>query len=119
MREIMGRSIVKQPDGLYAIWSTIVDNFVAVNCTADEAIQHEIDDAAESMRRSLTQAIERIETSGRAFPRSPTFHEAMKTITEVHGEDETLSMLEFIADKTDDATPTAQPALGQPTGRES
>ena len=106
----MGRSIVKQPDGLYAIWSTVVDNFVAVNCTVEEVIQHEIDDFAESIRHSVARTVERIESHGRAGTHAPTFSEALKTIGNIHGPDELKEMIAFIADKTDaSSTPTAQP----------
>jgi len=30
--------IVKQPDGKYAIWSSVVDDFIYVDATADEVI---------------------------------------------------------------------------------
>jgi hypothetical protein len=36
--------MVKQPNGLYAIWSTIVDHFVSVECTAEEALAEEVAD---------------------------------------------------------------------------
>jgi hypothetical protein len=32
----MGWGLKKQPNGLYAIWESAVDNFICVNCTLDE-----------------------------------------------------------------------------------
>jgi hypothetical protein len=34
----MGNEIVKQPDGLYAVWNTVVDNFTIKNATRKEII---------------------------------------------------------------------------------
>ncbi len=33
---MMGRGIYKQPDGLYSIWSTVVDDWIAFDATARE-----------------------------------------------------------------------------------
>lgn len=32
----MGWGVYKQPDGLYAVWSTIVDDFIWYDCSADD-----------------------------------------------------------------------------------
>ena len=32
----MARRIVKQPDGLLSVWSTIVDNFIITDATKEE-----------------------------------------------------------------------------------
>lgn len=34
----MGRAVFKQEDGRYAIWSTIVDDYIVVDATRDEIV---------------------------------------------------------------------------------
>lgn len=99
----MPRCLVKQPDGRYAIWSTIVDSFIVVNCTAGEAVVEFLKDprfervgshyACEGFGIELLN-IERI---GRAYGWAPTFDEALHTIEVIHGVYELEKMKQFIA----------------------
>lgn len=34
----MGKSIIKQPNGLYALWSSVVDNFVGLDFTREQLV---------------------------------------------------------------------------------
>ena len=38
----MGRQIIEQPNGKYAIWSTIVDDFILEDITVEEYIEFRI-----------------------------------------------------------------------------
>jgi len=57
----MGRNIIKQPNGLYAQWSTIVDDLITWNMTKEELIQWRIDEAAEGIREDVEIYIKSIE----------------------------------------------------------
>jgi hypothetical protein len=65
----MGRQIVKQPDGLFAVWSSIVDDFIFENATEKELRQwwlgESIMDAIEKSDRDLEEAFSYIERFGK------------------------------------------------------
>jgi len=42
----MGREIIKQPDGKYALWSTIVDDFILTDCEPEEITAYELTERA-------------------------------------------------------------------------
>ena len=54
----MGRQIIKQPNGLYAEYSTISDSFIVWDATADEIIQHARNEAAERAECRCKEALE-------------------------------------------------------------
>ena len=60
----MGWQVIKQPDGLYAIWSTVVDAIIMYDATESEVIQEFVEDA----RRSAQKSIERIMSELKALP---------------------------------------------------
>lgn len=39
----MSHVVAKQPDGLFALWSTIVDDFILIDATREQIIKFEID----------------------------------------------------------------------------
>jgi hypothetical protein len=55
---MMGRQIVKQPDGLYACWSTIVDDFIANNMTENEYIEFRANEVYENKKMEMTEIFE-------------------------------------------------------------
>jgi DNA/RNA-binding domain of Phe-tRNA-synthetase-like protein len=46
----MGRQIIRQPDGLYCVWSTIVDDIVVWDADREEIIEYFAERAAEEAR---------------------------------------------------------------------
>jgi hypothetical protein len=64
----MGRQIAKQPNGLYAVWSSIADDFIVEDATEEEIrnwwIKDAIEDATERANRSLNDSFMRIEKNG-------------------------------------------------------
>lgn len=55
----MARQIIKQPNGLYAEYSTIVDAFIMADATAEQIIQNARQEAADRAERQCKEAIER------------------------------------------------------------
>lgn len=64
----MGRQIAKQPNGLYAVWSSIADDFIVEDATEEEIrnwwIKDAIEDATERANKSLNDSFIRIEKNG-------------------------------------------------------
>ena len=90
----MSRCIVKQPNHFYAVWSSVVDDFILLEATAEEAIDEELNDilkanypgGKDALRRDLCREFENIKATGRAWQWAPTWDEAIATIKELHGE---------------------------------
>lgn len=55
----MGQQIIKQPDGKFAVWSSIVDDFIITDATVEEIVEIEV----EEFRETITKKIERITTT--------------------------------------------------------
>jgi len=53
----MGHRIVKQPSGKYAIWSTIVDDFIATDATREEIINDYISERDTSLREEQSKKL--------------------------------------------------------------
>lgn len=72
------RQILKQPNGLYAEYSTIVDAFVLMDATKEDIIVEAEREAARVAREGCERAFERLE---KGFPLSPfavTWEEAVR-----------------------------------------
>jgi hypothetical protein len=91
----MPRCIVKQNNDRYAIWSSVVDDFVTLDATAEEVIADELNDplkanypgGKDALRRDLCREFENIATTGRAWKWAPTWNEAIEIIRELHGDE--------------------------------
>ena len=91
----MPRCIVKQPNGKYALWSTVVDDFILLDAWAEEVIVEEISDphkqsypgGINALRRDLCCEFENIAATGKAWPWAPTWDEAIAIIRELHGDE--------------------------------
>lgn len=53
----MARQIIKQPNGFYAEYSTIVDSFIMHDATADQIIQNSRQQAADEAERKCREAL--------------------------------------------------------------
>jgi hypothetical protein len=92
----MGHQIVKQPNGKYAIWSTVVEDFVCIDC---ENQQELVDEFMDYERRRTEANVARI-VSDLDAGRNPylqftmSFRECVGTIEQTHGPKcESLKML--------------------------
>lgn len=93
----MANQIVKQPNGKYAIYSSSVDDFIAVDC---ENIQEIVDFFVESEKRFWNDRVRRIVgmLNNGEFPyggsMTMSFQDCVNAIREIHGSDaESLKML--------------------------
>jgi hypothetical protein len=57
----MGRIIIKQPNGLYAEWSTIVDDFVCLDMTKNGIIEERLEDYRNEVEDIITEIINAID----------------------------------------------------------
>lgn len=74
----MARQIIKQPNGLLAEYSTIVDAFVFVDASEDDLIENAANEAAEEARKRCRDAIERAKLGEVLGPFAVTWEEALE-----------------------------------------
>jgi len=86
----MGRTVVKQPNGKYAVFSSIVDDFVIVDADKQELIDSDIEEARERITAKYDEMFEFFD-NGEVAPRYMNFHmtwdEALERVVDVHGEE--------------------------------
>lgn len=81
----MGRSIVEQPDGKYALFSTIVDDFIVCDLTEEELIEFCAQEAYDREKESLVTAFALRKEQKNAPGFWCSWEEANKQINEIHG----------------------------------
>lgn len=91
----MPKQIVKQPNGLYALWSTVVDDFVCVDATAEEIVAEFVEESTRQIQANVSRVIASLETGGKPYHQfTRSFDECVAEIKERHGEDaESLQLL--------------------------
>lgn len=77
----MARQIIKQPNGLYAEYSTIVDAFIMADATAEQIIQNSRQEAADEAERRCREALENAD-AGKIRGFGLTWEEALKNHNE-------------------------------------
>ena len=63
----MGKQIIRQPDGRYSIWSSIVDALVMVDCTRDGVLGYFAAEAARDARNTVQGLLAQIDAGQRAY----------------------------------------------------
>jgi len=85
----MGHQIIKQPNSKFAIWSTIVDNFILIDASEEDIVKHFITEATEEIEKDVKHTINELNSGKKPYNRfAMTWKEALKKIEEVHGKDE-------------------------------
>lgn len=80
----MGKRVVKQPDGMYAMWESTIDNFTHVNLTETE-VEAIFTEAA--MMQANADAREAIDVAeGRGYRVTLTWESALDSMRLYHGE---------------------------------
>jgi len=83
----MANQIIRQPNGLYAVWSTCVDNFTMVDCTPQEIIDDWSVREREQIAKRVNEVIQSLAAGGKPYLQfTQTFDEAMGSVRERHGE---------------------------------
>lgn len=88
----MGHQIIKQPNGKYAIWSTILDDFIYTDLTVkkfEKIIQNEMSKEAErkvsEAMRSFKVIITKLKKGEKPYHQfTMTYEEAMEKRNRVH-----------------------------------
>jgi hypothetical protein len=96
----MAHQIIRQPNGLYALWSTCVDNFTLLDATESEIVNELVSEyGLVGFRQACTDDVRRkvamLEDGKPAYHQfTRSFEECVATIRELHGDDDqTLQMI--------------------------
>ncbi|HBI38199.1 MAG TPA: hypothetical protein DDY71_11190 [Spirochaetia bacterium] len=76
----MARIIIKQPNGLYAEWSTITDSIIAYNLTRDDIIEERIADKIEEITNNINHICDHIDKHGHNPYSNKTWNDLPKKI---------------------------------------
>ena len=76
----MGQQIIKQPNGLYAVFSSITDTIIMWNFTADDLIEYYVKEARKRITRDVQDTIAELNAGGKPYYQfTMTWTEALKT----------------------------------------
>jgi hypothetical protein len=77
----MGKRVLKQPDGKYAVWDSIVDDFIVWDATADEIDTYIV---TEAIKKAQDEAMHHIAKAEATSP--DIFSEKLALRQELHGQ---------------------------------
>ena len=81
----MGQQIVKQPDGRYAIFSSVVDDFIVIDATPRELIDYWVGCERERLTKKVTETCAALDRGERPYAQfTMNWDEANEHIAEVH-----------------------------------
>lgn len=91
----MSRQIIKQPNGLYAQWSSVVDDFVMIDATRQDIIDDWLDDSRREITESVNKVIDALDRGDKPYHQfTMSWDEAIKESIERHGKDtEVIDMI--------------------------
>lgn len=82
----MGQQIIKQPNGKFALWSSIVDSFVMLDAEPKDIVDEWIADERQRVERAVTEIVDKLNRGEPAYYQfSMTWEEALATHEQVHG----------------------------------
>ncbi len=73
----MSWQIVKQPDDRYAVWSTVIDDFIIMDATKEEVIQEFVEAERERITDRVNDIIAKLERGEKPY------HQFTKTFQEL------------------------------------
>jgi len=82
----MGRQIIKQPNGLFALWSSNSDKFVWIDATKQEMIDAFAEEARKEAVERTEEIFAELEAGGSPYYQwTQTYEEAVAYYERVHG----------------------------------
>lgn len=93
----MGNQIIKQPNGKYCIFSTIVDNITHYDMTPEEIIEEWTNDAKKKIEINVKLIICKLDNNQQPyFDSTKNYSEILQIIGEVHGDKEVKILKKLI-----------------------
>ncbi len=93
----MSHQIIKQPNGKYCTFSSIVDHVIFYNATPEEIINGWVEKARKKVTEDVNRAVEMLKNNERPYLQfTMSFDEMIETIKEQHGEDSVKEIISLI-----------------------
>lgn len=84
----MGHQIIKQPNGLYCLFSSVVDAFILLDATPQDIIDEWVNDYREQVTEKVKRIVSELETGGKPYHQfTMSFAEAVDSTIEHCGAD--------------------------------
>lgn len=85
----MSRQIIKQPNGKYCIFSSIVDNVISYDMTAEDIINEWVDEEREKIQLKVNDVISKLENHEKPYHQfTKNYDEMLECIKENYGKKE-------------------------------
>lgn len=85
----MSQQIIKQPNGKYALWSTVVDSFIVLDATPKDIIEFKLREERLSMSEHVNKIVKELDAGKKPYYQfTMSWEDAIQTIKEVHGEND-------------------------------
>lgn len=82
----MGHQIIKQPDGKYALFSSVVDGFTMIDATREELAGYFGDKSRAELEKSVAQKCNALDNGERPYAQfTMTYEEALAEHVKNHG----------------------------------
>lgn len=81
--------IIKQPNGKFCIFSTVVDNVTICQCTEQDIIDNLVEEAKVEIERKVKGVVEKLNNGEQPYHQfTISYTEMIKTIRDIHGKGE-------------------------------
>lgn len=85
----MGRQIIKQPNGKYCIFSSIVDNVTHYDMTEKDIVKENVSEYKKKIIIEVKEIIEKLEAGSKPYLQSTlSYDDMLGQIKEIHGKKE-------------------------------
>lgn len=82
----MKGQIIKQPNGKYCVFSSVVDDFIYVNATKQEIIKGMVEDYTKEVTDKVNKVCKQLEKNEKPYYQfTMSFKDSIKLITKQHG----------------------------------
>lgn len=83
----MGHQIIRQPDGRLAVWSTIVDDFIYRDMSAEQMIDVLVEDERGKIRKWVMEVCDLLDKGGKPYHQfTMSWEEANELREDCHGD---------------------------------
>lgn len=93
----MGQQIIKQPNGKYCLFSSVVDNVTYYDMTKEEIVEVWTEKAKKDFEEKVNDIISKLDEGDKPyFQFTLSYEEMLQTILEVHSDDEMQNIKSII-----------------------
>ena len=93
----MGWQIIKQPNGKYCIFSSVVDNVIYYDGTPEQILNTIIEAETTPIRKRVNETISELDNGGKPYGQfTKSFDEMIEWIENVHGKKEAKTCLTIL-----------------------